>query len=256
MTEAAAPNRYVDAVHARRRELREQRGLLTGGHRAGLRDALLLARAAAGAEAADALADLRREIDGHLRGPAGTGLHAEVAAAAQAVGDAAHRRWSGQARGAARRVAADRGLPLPPRWPALPPAPPPTAAPPPPHPVGLVDVLADAGAWRLAVLPLAVAPLTGLAGPAVLLPAVGAGVLVLWTVVRARRAAAERARLRTWCADLLTDTRARIDAELARRTTALVINAGTHLDTALARRRAALDAELAVLAPQAPGAPA
>ncbi|MDN5750873.1 MAG: hypothetical protein L0H64_20595, partial [Pseudonocardia sp.] len=209
-----APDRYADAVRARRRELHDQLLLLTPGHRAGLRDSLLPARAAAAAEAADALAELAREVDLHLHRGGHRALPPMVAAAVGSIGYAAHRRWSGEARGAVRRLAADRGLPLPPRWPVLPPVPPPAPAAPPPRPVGLVDVLTDTGAWRLAVLPLAAAPLTGLAGPAVLLPAVGAGVLVLCAALRARRAAAERARARTWCAELLAGTRTRIDAEL------------------------------------------
>ncbi|QJY45997.1 hypothetical protein [Pseudonocardia broussonetiae] len=122
------------------------------------------------------------------------------------------------------------------------------AAPAPPR-TRVVEVLADAGTWRLAVLPLAVAPLSGFAGPAVLLPAVGAAVLVLVAVVRARRAAADRARLHRWGTDLLAAAHARLDAELARRTAVRTTAAAARLDAALARCRAEAGAELALLTP-------
>lgn len=249
-------DRYADAVHARRRELHAQLLLLTPGHRAGLRDALLAARAAAAAEAAEALAELRREIDLHLRRRPHPALPVLVTAAVRSIEDTAHRRWSSRARAAVRRAAADRGLPLPSRRPVLPPTPPPAVAAPPPRPVGIVDVLADGGAWRLAVLPLAAAPLTGPAGPAVLLPAVGAGALVLCAALRARRAAVEGARLQAWCLGLLAETRSRLDTELRHRTVVLCAEAGTHLDSSLTRRRAVLDAELRLLAAEVPGVPA
>lgn len=234
-------DRYADAVLDRRRELREQLDLLTG--RPQLRDALALARAATTAELISALAELRREIDAQ---PTRPDLWKQAAAAARAVAEHAHREWGVQARGAARRVAADHGLPLPARWPAVPPAPSPPPDPAGPRPVGFGDVAADAGAWRLAVLPLVVAPLTGLAGPAVALPAVGAAIMILAVAVRVRRAAVERERMRQWAAELLGDTRARVDVEVVARTGVLV--ADSQLDRALARRRAVLEAELARLA--------
>jgi hypothetical protein len=243
------PDRYADAVAARRSELRDQERLLGPGLRTELRDALVLARAAAMAGSASDLADLRRQIDVR-HDPA------LVVAAARAVEGQAYGRWAAAAAEAVFRVALHRELPVP--LPA--PAAGPVAAdpPPPPRPVRMVDVLADAGAWRLAVLPLAVAPLTGSAGPAVLLPAVAAGVLVLAVVLHTRRAALGRARLRAWSAELVTATQTRIDVELGRRTAVLAAQAGPQLDGASARRRAAVRAELALLAPEeeVSGAPA
>ena len=111
-------------------------------------------------------------------------------------------------------------------------------------------MLADPGAWRLAALPLAVVPLSGFAGPAALFPAFGAGVLVLGAVLRSRRAATDRARHRTWCSEILTTTRARIDGELGRRALATLAEAAPLLDGAIARRHAELDAERSLLTSQ------
>ena len=46
------PDRYADAVRARRAELRAERELLGGGHRGELRTALALSRVLSGAEKA------------------------------------------------------------------------------------------------------------------------------------------------------------------------------------------------------------
>lgn len=250
------PDRFADAVRARRHELRAELALLTPA-RADLRDALAAARATALAQAAADLADVRRTLDGH---PAGA-----VAAAARAVAVAACADWSERAVAAERGTAADRGLALP--APPDDPPPPPVPDPSPPRRTRAVEALADAGTWRLAVLPLAVAPLSGVAGlsgfaglpgfaglsgfagPSVLLPAAGAAALVLVAVVRSRRAAADRARLHRWGTDLLAAAHARLDAELTRRTAARTTAAGARLDAALARRRAEVGAELALLTP-------
>ncbi|MBW0137582.1 hypothetical protein I4I81_25455 [Pseudonocardia abyssalis] len=206
--------------------------------RTDLRDALAAARTGTLAEAAAHLADVRRALDGH---PA-----AAVSAAARAIETAAYARWADRAVGAERGTAADRGvfLPVPPD------DPPPAPVPDPPIPprARIVEVLADAGAWRLAVLPLAA--LSGFAGPAVLLPALGGAVLVLVAAVRARRAGVDRARLHRWGTDLLAVTHARVDAELTRRTAARATTATARLDAALAHRRAEIDAELTLLAPR------
>lgn len=235
------PDRYADAVRARRHELRAQRALLTPG-RAALRDALAAARAATLARAAADLADVRRELD---RAPRAA---AAVAGAARAVESAAHRRFTDLAVAAERGTAADRGVALP----VPPDDPPPPAAPDPPGPrrTRVWEALADAGTWRPALLPLALAPLTGFAGPSVALPAAGAAVLVLMAAVRSRRAAADRARLLRWSTDLLADTRTRIDTELARRTVAAAAAGAVRLDTALAARRRAVEAELTALEPR------
>lgn len=246
-TVATMPDRYADAVAARRRELRDQQRLLAGGLRTELRDALVHARATAAAGAAADLTDLRHELDAR-HGPA------LVVAAVREVEAHAYERWAETAGEAVFRTALHRELPVCPPVPAGGPVV--AAGPPPPRPVRLADVLADAGTWRLAVLPLAVAPLTGPAGPAVLLPALGAGVLVLVAVVRGRHAAARRARMRSWSTEVLAEARARIDVELGRRTAALAADAGTVLDAALAGRRVAVEAELALLTTGVSGAPA
>lgn len=240
-----APDRFGDAVRARRRELQEQRALLRGSARTALRDALAAARTATLADAAADLADLRREIDGHPP--------AAVGAAARAVEVAAHARWAERAVAAERGTAADRGvvLPVPPDEPG----PDRVADPPVPRRTGPGTALAEAGVWRLAGLPLVVAPLSGFAGPAVLLPALGAAVLVLLAVVRSRRAATDRARLHRWSTELLAATHARIDAELTRRAAARAAAAGARLDAALTERRAAVESEIALLTPEVRDAP-
>jgi hypothetical protein len=254
----AGPDRYGDAVRARRRELRERRALLAPGHRAALRDALLLARSGARTAAAAELAALRREADAHLAGPRPRALVALLPVAAAAVADRAQGSWAHGARAAVRRTAADRGLRLPARWPAVPPLPAARPAPPAPDRPGPVAVLADAGVWRTAALPLVVASLAvavgaTAAGPALLLPAAGAGAGVLVVAVRHRRAATDRARLRRWCGELLDAVAADLDAGLAHAATALAAGAGADLDAAVGRHRAALDAELVLLTTGAGG---
>src|SRR3954451_249006 len=61
----APPDRYADAVRARRAELRDARALLLGGHRAALHGCLAGARLTASVELAAALAVLDRELRHH-----------------------------------------------------------------------------------------------------------------------------------------------------------------------------------------------
>lgn len=248
------PDRYADAVTARRAELRAQERLLGPGIRAELRDALVLVRAAAAAGVAAAFSDLSHEIDAHLDRAQAHPLPTLVGEAVAAIEEQSHRRWAEEARTAMLRVALHRELPVLPAVPDREPGP--GAGRRPPRRVRTVDVLADAGAWRLAVLPLVVAPLTGFAGPAVLWPAIGLGVLVLVAVIRARRAVAERARVRRWCDEVLAASGARIDAELGRRTARLLAHVAPLLEAALVRRLGAITAELALLAPEVSDAPA
>jgi hypothetical protein len=249
---APAPDRYGDAVRARRRELRERRALLVPGHRAALRDALLLARSGARTAAAAELAALRREADAHLAGPRHRALGALLPAAVAVVEHRVQEVWAHEARAAVRRTAADRGIRLPARWPEAPRPPSARATAPAPDRPRSAATLADPGVWRTAVFPLAVASLAvavgaTTAGPALLLPAAGAGVGVLVVAVRHRRAVLDRTRLRRWCDELLDAAATDLDAATAHAATALAATAGAELDTAVERHRAALEAELTLL---------
>lgn len=241
------PDRYADAVRARRLELHAQRALLTGGHRADLRVRLALARIACTAELAEELAALGRQLRTHVERADRRGrarLPGEAAAAAQRLADDARRRRADAVLPAVRRLAAERGLLPGLHWPR-PPAPPGPVALPGPADGDGADPVAP---WRVVV------PLAGL--PAVVLPAVGlptlvpialAAALVLAAVTR--RAAADRARLRAWAVDVPAALRTRLVAELEGWLVELERVAGAELDAAAARRRAAIDAELRALAP-------
>jgi hypothetical protein len=91
-------------------------------------------------------------------------------------------------------------------------------------------------------------------GPALLLPAVGAAVLVLVAVVHLRRAALDRGRVARWSGDLLDAVGGALDTGAARAAAGLAARAGAELDAALDRHREALDAELALITTGA-GAP-
>jgi hypothetical protein len=258
------PDRYADAVRARRGELRAARELLGGTHRGELRSELALSRLAASAATTAALAGLAREA--HEFGDAATrGVRAQLpgllAAALDAVARAVHARWAAELAPALRRIATTRSLDVAagPGWPRLPdprlpvltagsvPVP---ARPARPLLTGAAEGLA---LWRLAVLPLAVLPLFGLPalGGAALAPlAVGVGVAGAAVVVRSRRAALERAALRRCTDAALATARAAIDADVARWLLELERAVGTDLDAAVARRRAAVEAELRALAPE------
>lgn len=241
------PDRYADAVRARRLELHAQRALLTGGHRAELRVRLALARIAGAAELAEEVAALGREVRAHVERADRRGrarLPRDVAAAAQRLADDAHRRRVDAVLPAVRRLAAERGLLPALRWPE-PPAPPDPVPLPGPVDVDGVDQVAP---WRVVVT------LAGL--PAVVLPAVGLPALVplalavaFLLAVLTCRASAHRARLRGWAADVPAALRARLVAELERWLVELERVAGAELDAAAARRRAEIDAELLALAP-------
>jgi hypothetical protein len=254
------PDRYVDAVRARRAELRAERSLLTGGHRAELRSCLALSRIAASTRSGDAFAGLAREAADHVEAAdraARQRLPALLGAAVHTLAVEVHDSWANALRPALRRIAAECDLPVDPQWPRLPaPLLPvvPTMAPVPvvrPRSL-LAGAAAGAAVWRLALLPLAVLPLLGLpalAGPAPAPLAVAAGVAALVATARARRTAAERARLRRHIEQSLAAAALAIDADLGRRLVELERAVVPVLDAAVLRRRAAVDAELALLAP-------
>ena len=274
----ARPDRYADAVRARRRELREASTLLLTGPRE-LRHGLAVARLAASAELTRALAGLERELRDHVERGGGTARdrRALPALAARGVEElAGHlaRRWTALVLPGVRRVFVVRGLPPPVAWTPLLDGPPgrpdPLAAvlarppalglphpePPPPALRAVLTGAAAGGAWRLALLPAAALSAAGL--PAldgrVRPAAVGIGLALLAVAARAHRAGAERVRLRSWSLAVVATVRQAGEAEIARRLLEVERLAGAALDTAVARRRAEIDAELRALAPAGRGA--
>src|SRR5690606_19918014 len=198
---AAMPDRYADAVVARRRELRELRERLGGSHRGELRGCLALSRLTAARDAERALADLRREAAEHVRcgdRAARRRLPDLVAAAVDALAADAAARWAADLAPALRRIATERELAVGPGCPRLPaaspPGPPPTDEPAPDRPL-LTRLVEGVALGRLALFPLAVLPLAGLpalGGPALAPLAVVVGLAALAVATCARRAAAER----------------------------------------------------------------
>ncbi|MGD9525294.1 hypothetical protein [Pseudonocardia sp.] len=247
------PDRYADAVRARRAELRAARDRLAGVHR-DLRSALTIARLGASAEFADATGRLAAEARAFLK----AAERRERARFPAVLLDAAERlrawaapRRAGTVRAAARRVATRRGIPVGAAWPVLaddPPRPLPAPATEP----GGSPWSSIAGGWRAALLPAATLPLTGLSvaspGAVVATSALGLGAAVL--VGGHQSATAERARLRRWSDEVLLAVRADGDAALARMVLRIEQAAG-ELDAAIAAARAGIDAELAELAPGA-----
>ncbi len=264
---SVAPDRYADAVRARRAELRAAEALLRGGHRAELRSGLAAGRLTASAELATALAALDRELRHHVDHADGHGRAAlpdRVAEAVDRLAASAARRWAAVVLPPVRRVAAARGLPVP--WSGAHPLaaslarPPAVAVPAPePAPCALRAVLLGATAgWRLALLPVAVLPAVGLpvlGGPAAVPLAAGLGLALLAAGVRARRVAADRARLRRWGAEVVATVRAALETELARRLLEVERLAGQELDDAVTRRRVQVERALRELAPDPAAGP-
>lgn len=245
------PTRYADAVRARRAELRAALAEPVGGHRGELRSALALARLSATAETATELTQLTGWAQTYLErsGRADrTRFPAELHSAVDALHQRVSRRRQATVRVAARRVARRRGVPIDPGWPAM------EGVgqrqwPPPPVRTGSLWA-GGAGGWRTALLPVAVLPAVGLpvaAGSPAVAVALGGGTVALACLHHA--AAADRARLRSWSAEVLTTVRTELDAGLARLLIHVEQAAGEDLDAALARHRAELEAELAALVP-------
>ncbi len=267
LTEPPAPDRYADAVRARRAELRDVRAVLLGGHRVELRQCVTASRLAASADLAEALAGLGRELRHHAARADRAGRAALPSLAGAAVGRLVDRVVAGWVVGllaGLRRLAALRCGPGATLWPAvtvvdpvvaLVQRRPSVALPGPDPPVGAARALlmgVTGGTWRLALLPAAVLPAVGLpavGGRAVLPPAVGLALALLFAGARAHRAAADRARLRRWTDEVVATVRAALDTELARRAIEVERVAGAELDELVARRLAQVDAELRALAP-------
>jgi len=261
--EIPPPDRYADAVRARRAELRAERALLLGGHRTELRSSLAAGRLAASAELSTTLAGFGRELRHHADTADGTGRAALPALTGAAVGRLAGwtaTGWTTALLPGIRRVAAARRLPRGSRSGPDPAAavlarpPPPVALPAPGLPTGAVRALlagAAGGTWRLALLPAAALPAVGLpalGGRAVLPLALGVGMALLAAATRAHRVAADRARLRSWAVEVVGATRTALETDLAYRLLELERVAGAELDEAVDRRRAEVDAELRALA--------
>jgi len=251
------PDRYAEAVRARRAELRAEQGPLGGTHRAELRAELGLARIVATDTAGAAFADLAREVGAHTSHPERSVCRALTTSLPTAVDALATRVYTAtlaQLAPALRRIATARRLELGPGWPALP-------APRLPllDGVGTAPVRAPrlAGAaeglavWRVALVVLAAMPLVGLpvwGGPALAPVAVGVGAAAVAVAVLARRGTAERALLRRHVDAVLAQARATLRVDVERMLLELERAAAAELDAAVERRRTAVEAELLALA--------
>jgi hypothetical protein len=261
-----ASDRYADAVRARRAELRAQRALLLGGHRAEVRGRVAALRVVASAELSAALADLGRELCRHADRADRSGrarLPRLAGSAVDALAARAVERWTAAVLPVLHRVATERGVP----WPGagavaaiVGARPPPVPLPAPEPPPGTVRALllgAAGGTWRVALLPAAALPTVGLpalGGPAALPSALVLAATGVVLAARAQRCAAERAALRCWAGDVVSAARAALEAELARRLLELDHVAGAALDEAVACRRREIDAELRDIAAEPEGA--
>jgi hypothetical protein len=256
-------DRYADAVRARRAELRADRVLLLGGHRAELRGCLAAARLTASAELAATLAGLEREVRHHADRAGRVGRAALPGLVDAAVGgllDQVVDRWVATVLPGIRRVAAVRCHDLTVAGPVAEvllrrPAVTLPAPDPPPGAVRALLAGATEGTWRVALLPAAVLPAVGLpavAGRSALPLAVGVGLALLAAAVQARRAAADRMRLRRWATEAVSVLRSTLETELARRLLEVERLAAAGLDDAVARRRGEVEAALRALAADPP----
>jgi hypothetical protein len=252
----SAPDRYADAVLARRAELRADRAALAGTHRAELRSELALARLAAGDALSDGLDRAATAVGAHVArsGRAARRELLDVLTGALATAVVAARAcWAGELGAGLRRLAGARGLDLldvGSSWPVLPGPPtlrPPPAPPPRPWLAGAAEGLA---LWRLALLPLVALPIAGLpvlGGRAWTPLAVGVAAAGLALLIRARRIAADRAVLGRWSEAAIANARAAFATHLDRAALSVEPALAADLDAAVARRRTALDRELAAV---------
>lgn len=253
---SAMPDRYADAVRARRAELRASYQQLVGSHRVELRAELALSRIETAAAAGVAWARLAREIRAYVDGGDRAGrarLPVLVAAAIEAVTETVLANWAADLRPGLRRIAGVRALPVDRAWPVIPRPRRPAPVPAMPEPVRgspLLGAVDGAAMWRLMLLPLGVVPLLGLPviGGLALAPLVAcAGVVGVAVAIRSRRVALERVALRRCTEEVLATGRAALDAEIGRLLLELERVAGAELDHAAARRRDAIAAELGCL---------
>jgi hypothetical protein len=251
------PDRYAEAVRARRAELRAEHGPLGGTHRAELRAELGLARIVATDAAAAAFADLARDVGAHTGHPdraVGRALPTCLPAALDALARRVHAAVLAQLAPAVRRIATARRLDLGPAWPALPAVRLPLleavqAAPVrAPRLAGAAEGLA---VWRVALVVLAAMPLVGLplwGWPALAPIAVGLGAAAVAVAVLTRRGGAERVLLRRRVDTLLAQARATLRVDVERMLLELERSAAAELDASVERRRTAVEAELLALA--------
>jgi hypothetical protein len=255
--EGHGPDRYGNAVRARRVELRAEQGPLSGTHRAELRAEIGLARIGAADATAAALTDLAGEARSHAGHPDRTvrrSLPARLPAALDDVAAQVHAGLLAALAPALRRIAAARRLDLGPRWPALPlprlplmdgaPKRPARA----PRLAGAAEGLA---VWRVALVVLAAMPVVGLpvlGGPALAPVAVGLGAAAVALAVHVRRTGVDRAVLQRQVDAVLAQARSTLRVDVERMLLELERSAAAELDAAVERRRTAVEAELLLLA--------
>ncbi|HVH22473.1 MAG TPA: hypothetical protein VNA11_08450 [Pseudonocardia sp.] len=253
------PDRYADAVRARRAELRALRAQLTGGHRTELRSALALSRVTASAEISAALAALAAQVTAHLAGADRADRRSFPDRLGVALDDLAARlpaQWAAAVRPTLLRIGTARGLPMPAGWPALPveagclPMPVPERA-------GRLRAVSASLAhgivpWRLSLVVVPLWGMPALGGRALAPLAAGAALAAVAAVAHARLVAAERARLRRFADTVLAAAGVALAAELGRRLIQLEASATAALDAAAHRRQAEVTAELARLARAGP----
>jgi hypothetical protein len=250
------PDRYADAVRARRAELRAELEPLAGTHRAELRAELGLARIVAADRAAAAFADLVREVGEHVDHTdraVGRALPACLPTALDGLAVRVHSGTLAQLAPALRRIATARRLDLGPAWPALPAPRLPLLAAGQVAPVRaprLAGAAEGLAVWRVAFVLLAAMPLVGLpvwGGPALAPVAVGLGAAAVVVAVVARRGSAEQALLRRRMEAVLGQARVAVRVDVERMLLELERSAGAELDAAVLRRRALVEAELLAL---------
>ena len=250
------PDRYADAVRARRAELRAELAPLAGTHRAEVRAELGLARIVATDGAAAAFADLAREVAAHTGHPeraVGRALPACLPAALDGLATRVHTATLAQLAPALRRIATVRRLELGPAWPTLPSPRLPLLAGGPAAPVRaprLAGAAEGLAVWRVAFVVLAAMPLVGLpvwGGPALAPVAVGLGAAAVAIAVIARRGHAEQALLRRQVDAVLGQARVTLRVDVERMLLELERSAAAELDAAVQCRRAVVEAELLAL---------
>lgn len=251
------PDRYGDAVRARRAELRSELGVLSGTHRAELRAELSLARIAATDAATAAFAGLAREVRRYVVHGAPTvrrSLATRLPGALDALAERVHATAFAGLAPTLRRIATVRRLDIGPGWPTVPSPRLPLldrAPPEPLRPPRLTGAAEGLAVWRVALVVVAAMPLVGLpvVGGAGLAPlAAGLGAAGVAVAVRQRRSGVERAVAARQAEALLARGRAALRVDVERMLLELERAAAAELDAAVERRRGSVEAELLALA--------